>query len=160
MINIYQITNSLNGDCYVGKTIKTLQKRFSQHKTSSRAGSELHLHNAMRHYGFENFKIDLLDIVEDGSLFEQTYIKSLKPKYNMTRGGDGGSTISGRIAITNGAVHRFIKQTDSIPKGFRKGISDELCAKNTNTSRERKVRSPHTSETKKKISMSRSNSLK
>ena len=32
---IYKITNTLNGKIYIGQTVKSLQKRFTQHKNNS-----------------------------------------------------------------------------------------------------------------------------
>lgn len=155
MTNIYQIRNTLNGDIYVGKTVNTLKRRFAGHKCDAKNDSRLHLHRAMRLHGVQNFEISLLDIAEDnGSALEQKFISDLCPKYNMARGGDGGSTIAGRRAITNGLVHFFIGLNDPIQDGFRLGISDSLSAKNSRTARTI-VRGPHTEETKLKISKAR-----
>jgi len=32
---IYKITNILNGKIYIGQTVKTIEKRFNQHKNNS-----------------------------------------------------------------------------------------------------------------------------
>lgn len=91
---IYLIRNTLNKDCYVGYTSKTLDERFSKHKQNAKSGMKQHLYNAMRKYGFENFTIESLQ--EEGNINEDEtfWIKKLNPKYNMTQGGEGGDTSS------------------------------------------------------------------
>ena len=54
---IYKITNTINQKCYIGQTIKTLEKRFSQHKNNYTKPyfSQLVLYKAFKKYGIENF---------------------------------------------------------------------------------------------------------
>ena len=91
---IYQITNILTSDFYVGKTVKNLNRRFSCHKSFSKRGSNTHLHHAMNKYGIENFTIHVLEknIPNETLLNEKEmyWIKQLSPHYNMTMGGEGG----------------------------------------------------------------------
>jgi group I intron endonuclease len=89
---IYQITNTITNDFYIGYTSLTLEARFAKHKQNARAGGPTHLYNAMRKYGEENFQISCLQ--ESGSLNEDEplWIAQLKPSYNMTAGGEGGRT--------------------------------------------------------------------
>lgn len=91
---IYKITNTINGDFYVGYTSLTLEQRFAKHKQNSRAGGQTYLYRAMRKYGEENFIIECLQ--EDGTLNEDEplWIGKLNPSYNMTKGGEGGDTSS------------------------------------------------------------------
>ena len=87
---IYKITNTINGDFYVGKTVKSLHRRFQLHKS---ANNDTHLSRAMVKYGVDNFVIELLEESSDDlSSLEMDYIRELSPHYNMTRGGDGGDT--------------------------------------------------------------------
>lgn len=58
---IYCITNTLNDKKYIGQTYLDVQKRWGNHISKSRGGSELAIHRAIRKYGAENFKIELLD---------------------------------------------------------------------------------------------------
>jgi hypothetical protein len=50
----------------------------------------------MRKYGTENFTFKILEEVNqhDSNLREMFWIEKLYPKYNMTKGGDGGDTSS------------------------------------------------------------------
>jgi hypothetical protein len=52
---IYCITNQINGKKYVGQTIVPLRKRMSRHKYAESA-----IGNAIRKYGFDNFKVEVL----------------------------------------------------------------------------------------------------
>lgn len=99
MFTIYLITNKLNGKVYVGKTIKKLWKRWSDHKSTALAGRKTYLYDAMRCYGFETFdvvKIDGSDSEEELISLEKHYIKIFESHdpnkgYNLTLGGDGCS---------------------------------------------------------------------
>jgi len=91
---IYKITNKINNDFYIGKTKNSLNKRFYQHKYNAyNKESQTHIHRAIRKYGYENFiieKIDEAETLNDLNQKEIAIIKNLSPKYNMTKGGDGG----------------------------------------------------------------------
>ena len=92
---IYQITNTITSDFYVGKTINP-KNRFYQHKyNATKRKSRTYLHRAMRKYGVENFTFTILDNVnnpEELNPREIYWIEQLSPKYNMTKGGDGCDT--------------------------------------------------------------------
>ncbi len=55
---IYKITNIINNKIYIGKTEKSLNKRWSGHIAKSRKNIISVLHNAILKYGKENFKIE------------------------------------------------------------------------------------------------------
>ena len=88
---IYCITNIITNDTYIGYTSKTKEERLKKHVYNSKQG-KTYLNKAMRKYGVENFRIEVLQ--EDGNLNEDEsfWIKKLDPKYNMTAGGEGGDT--------------------------------------------------------------------
>ena len=92
---IYQITNKINGDCYIGKTSKTIEERFQRHIYNSNYNIDTHLCRAMRKYGADNYSIEILESqvsVKNIDAREKYYIETIKPRYNMTEGGDGGDT--------------------------------------------------------------------
>lgn len=94
MIILYQVTNILNHNSYIGYTTRTLEKRKSGHFKSVNKGSNLHFHNALRKYGSENFIWEIIEQVEDidtAKMVEIWYIEQYQPEYNMTKGGDGFS---------------------------------------------------------------------
>lgn len=95
---IYQITNLINGKQYVGKTLKTVEERWREHKGDYlRSRNEKRpLYSAMRKYGINNFKVEVLEEVNEESVNEREiyWIESLrtfKYGYNATKGGDGKS---------------------------------------------------------------------
>lgn len=92
---IYKITNTINEKSYIGKTTKSIESRFKQHMHNSKNGNT-YLYKAIRKYGKDKFKIELIETVEnDNNLLndrEIHWIKILNPEYNMTKGGEGGDT--------------------------------------------------------------------
>jgi len=92
---IYQITNKITNDVYVGKTSQNFKKRINAHKSIAKRGKGSFLHKAIRKYGIENFSFQVLEenIVDEITLNKREifYIKSIQPRYNLTLGGDGMS---------------------------------------------------------------------
>lgn len=91
---IYKITNKLNGDFYVGKTEKTIERRFGEHLWCARKGKKDHFHRAIAKYGADNFIVECIDAVDDCTSEELCkkeieWIAKLHPYYNMTIGGEG-----------------------------------------------------------------------
>ena len=90
---IYQITNTVDGKIYIGKTTKTIEERFQRHAYNANAKSQTHLHRAIRKYGTEAFTITELESgfnsEDDLNEAEIRYISDLSPQYNMTEGGEG-----------------------------------------------------------------------
>jgi group I intron endonuclease len=109
-MRIYVITNLINNKRYVGMTSKPLEVRFNGHLADARRNKPWRLHKAIRKYGENNFKIELLeetsarDLNELG-IIETSYIEKLKPEYNMSLGGEGnrGADTSGE---KNGMFNR------------------------------------------------------
>lgn len=89
---IYKATCLLNNKSYIGQTSKPLARRQNQHNRSAIDKSNFAFHRAIRKYGFDNFKWEVLktDLDQDqANFYEIDLIKSLKPDYNMTIGGKG-----------------------------------------------------------------------
>ena len=91
---IYKITNTLNDKVYIGQTIKTVQKRFTQHKNNSNKEyfSQIVLYKAFNQYGIENFICEEIEEVPNNKLDEREkywieYYDSYFNGYNSTRGG-------------------------------------------------------------------------
>jgi group I intron endonuclease len=89
---IYKITNKINGKFYIGKTIKSLSKRFYNHcYDANKRNSNSYFHRAIRKYGKENFIIEEIEVCKNNlSNREMFWISHLNPHYNQTLGGDGG----------------------------------------------------------------------
>ena len=94
MAFIYKINNKINNKVYIGKTERSIDKRFSEHKNDSkkRKCEVRPLYRAMNKYGIENFTIELLKETDTPEADEIYYIElynSYKYGYNATLGGDG-----------------------------------------------------------------------
>lgn len=96
---IYCAENIVNWKKYVGKTVQTLEDRWSSHIQLANTGRKIYFLNAIRKYGPESFVLSVLETVENDLLneAERWWIKELKTTdhkigYNSTEGGDGFST--------------------------------------------------------------------
>lgn len=93
---IYIIRNTINNKVYIGKTLDSIENRFSEHKKncSKEKCKERPLYRAMNKYGIDSFYIEQLEQCEIELLSEkeQYYINkygSFHKGYNATLGGDG-----------------------------------------------------------------------
>ena len=97
---IYQYTNLINNKKYVGQT-NNLDRRIKEHKSNSFNPKSVNynniIHKAIRKYGYDNFQIDVLEIVngtyEDVNEREKYWIKQQKSLinesgYNVIEGGN------------------------------------------------------------------------
>lgn len=92
---IYKITNKVNGDFYVGSTYRNFKARWHEHQNSLLRKLENggkfdtpHLCNAFIKYGFNNFYLEILEIIEsDDQQYirsrEKHYVTLLQPAYNI-----------------------------------------------------------------------------
>lgn len=99
MKGIYKYTNLINGKCYIGQSIH-LSIRHNQHKNrfndKNDSGYNCSFHRALRKYGWENFKYEIL--VNDDTLTEEDlnnlemyyidYFNSYYEGYNEDKGGN------------------------------------------------------------------------
>lgn len=92
-MQIYKITNLINGKIYIGKDVESNQKYM---------GSGNLIKKAIKKHGLENFKKEILEecLSKDELCNKEKYwidfFKStdLKIGYNISKGGDGGDTIT------------------------------------------------------------------
>lgn len=63
---VYKITNLVNGKVYVGQTIRSLEDKWKQHLTLRNGCPKLIA--AIKSYGVENFKIELIEKANKGKL--------------------------------------------------------------------------------------------
>lgn len=95
---IYSITNLVNGKIYVGQTRQGLPRRKGEHIYRFNLGERDHkLYQAMRKYGIENFRFDVLccclkpEYLDEMEVHFIAQFNSFKRGYNMTCGGDSVS---------------------------------------------------------------------
>lgn len=97
MIGIYKITNVVNQKAYIGQSIN-IGRRWTAHKTHYKNDSysdyNCPLYRAMRKYGIENFKFEIVEQCESEKLNERekywiSYYRTFNPEkgYNLTAGG-------------------------------------------------------------------------
>ena len=140
---IYMYT-SPNGKSYIGKA-KDFLKRKQQHINSSynekRHDYNYPFHKAIRKYGIENFKIEILkeNLTEDEmNYYEDYYIESLKlyvkdgKGYNIAKGGFGGDTCKGKTDEEKNIINEKRSKTligRKIEDSTKQLISDALSYK-------------------------------
>ena len=101
---IYKATNIINNKVYIGQTIHQLSVRKSQHERSHEYGYKTAFSNAIRKYGKENFKWEVIyeaDSIEELNEKESYYIeyyKSLVTEngYNL-KGGGGNNFLTEEV---------------------------------------------------------------
>lgn len=88
MIGIYKIINKLNGDCYIGSSIK-LKDRKTRHFRDLKNGvhHSIVLQRAVDKYEIENFEFEIIEECSKEELLikEQYYMDLLSPKYNICK---------------------------------------------------------------------------
>ena len=126
---IYKATNTINGKCYVGQTIKTLKKRQQGHKTNSKQfpNNKSHFHRAIHKHGWDNFIWEILyecDDLDELNEKEKFYIKhhnTFEEGYNLTTGGYN-CMLSEECKRKTGDKHRG----KTISKEMRQKLSKSL----------------------------------
>ena len=84
---IYQIKNTINGNCYIGSAVD-FKKRWVVHLSTLRHKYHYnsHLQAAFSKYGEKALIFEILEDVEPENLIEreQYYLDTLKPEYNIS----------------------------------------------------------------------------
>jgi group I intron endonuclease len=89
---IYLVENTVNSKIYIGKTIRTVERRWADHVGDARYRATTYFHNAIHKYGADAFVVRVLETVDDPGVLNEReihWIATLHPDYNMTPGGDG-----------------------------------------------------------------------
>lgn len=126
---IYKITNKLNNKIYVGQTIRDPQVRFLEHMNDS--VSQDYFHQAIRKYGPDNFKLEIIDkaqSIEELNQKETFWINELSSYaccgsngYNTTYGGQDNPMTHQNVK----EKHNKIMRSDEV----RKKISETMKQK-------------------------------
>ena len=89
---VYKITNLINGKVYIGQTIQSLEKRFTEHCYKN--SKCFKLAKTIKKYGKENFIIEELEScnnIDNLNKAEEYWIKeynAIENGYNLTNGGE------------------------------------------------------------------------
>lgn len=111
---IYKITNLINQKAYIGKTVNSIEKRWSEHQREAQRerAENRPLYKALNKYGISNFTIELIEEVEINQLSEKEiywigYYHTYEDGYNATLGGDG------KVLYDYDIIAELIKQDKS-----------------------------------------------
>lgn len=97
---IYKYINLINGKIYIGQTTQSLEQRHKKHL--SQLSDNTYFHRAIKKYGIENFKMELIEDkipfkeLDNREKFWINYYESFYvygKGYNLTEGGQYGSGI-------------------------------------------------------------------
>ena len=111
---IYKTTNLIDNKIYIGKSFKNDPKYF---------GSGIHIKNAIRKYGIENFRKEILEIcinekdLNEKEIYWIDFYKSRNKEigYNIAKGGNGGHNY-GNIEVSE----KISKSVKNKPKNWNK----------------------------------------
>ena len=97
---IYKIENIVNHKVYIGQS-RNIVSRFKRGHLLPNVGEGTLLKNAIHKYGYENFTAEVILETYDFDYWEKFFIMMYHSNdrnlgYNMTDGGEGGSTFLGR----------------------------------------------------------------
>lgn len=86
---VYKISNSINNKVYIGITSYSIEQRYKWHVRDCKSGVEKKLYRAMIKHGIDNFKIELLESVDDAIIdkreeFYIEYYDSFNNGYNAS----------------------------------------------------------------------------
>lgn len=151
---VYQAHNPITNTFYIGKTVKTLDHRKKQHNVDAGLNrNNSYFHKAIRKYGFDIFSWYVLEETIDKEVLAEAEIRWIKllkdcghKIYNLTSGGDGGSTNNHWKGKTLSEETRE-KISNGLKEYFR---NNESPTKGTHP-----LGKKHTEETKRKISQTK-----
>jgi group I intron endonuclease len=98
MIEIYKWTSKTTGLSYIGKTSIGALVRFKGHVFAAQNSPINQFHVALNKFGVDDFSLEILAEVETTveanttEIFYISFFDSYRNGYNMTKGGDGGTT--------------------------------------------------------------------
>lgn len=111
-MKIYKITNLITGKLYIGQTSKTLNERLEAHIRCAKKKVNRYLYDAMNHYGFHNFTIEVIEetceaLANEREIHWIAQLNTLLPNgYNMTIGGGGGNTLASKSLEERVEIYR------------------------------------------------------
>lgn len=164
---IYRFTNLINGKVYIGQTVKPLEKRLQLHRWSVRKDSQQAIHCAIRKYGWESWRIEILyaaKTINELNAMETFFIvlhQSHRPEngYNRNLGGYKRKN-TGQTPWNKGLKGAQIPWNKSLKMSaeFREKCRIRNSANSLTAAHARTFIGPHTEERKQKMSVKMSGS--
>ena len=90
---IYKVTNQDSGKVYIGQTTRGLETRKIEHIRESHKNNPFYFHNAIKKYGEDNFKWEVIcicpniDVLNEQEEYYIAFYNSMQDGYNMKSGG-------------------------------------------------------------------------
>lgn len=169
---IYCFTNLINNRQYVGAS-NNIKRRYSEHISPKRKNLPFAIYKAFKKYGIENFKFEVLEIVEDCNILFQKeiyWIAKLKPRYNHNKGGLGNVGFSLKDSVKQKLSdlgkqqwqNKSEEQKQSIIKNNLTGPKEDykMPEEQKQRLRELRVGKKWTEATRKKVSATQKISMK
>ena len=94
MFYIYKSTNKVNNKFYIGRCKGSIKNREYKHWWYAvNKNSNMPFPNALRKYGRDSFVWEIIEETDESNNGQREvyWISKLKPEYNATLGGDGGT---------------------------------------------------------------------
>jgi hypothetical protein len=81
---VYEITNVLTGDNYIGVS-KNIRGRIYKHRKANGRGKQRNLYKLIIEYGWEAFDVNILELCDKEIMFEREryWISKLQPNLNV-----------------------------------------------------------------------------
>lgn len=117
---IYKITNIQNNKSYIGQSIRPVEQRFYRHMNDALNNIlDTHFARAIRAYGKENFKLEVIDTAETQDELNQKeqywirYYNTVEDGYNETDAINkcGGNTYKSKTEEEMESIKDKIRQT-------------------------------------------------
>lgn len=121
MSYIYKITNDINNKVYIGKTSRSIDKRWKEHLRDRKREKykRRRLYSEMNTYGVDHFHIEQIeetDNPEEREIYWIKYYNSTENGYNITKGGKG------KFYIDRGVVLETYNKLKTC-----KDVASEIC---------------------------------
>ena len=119
-MEVYKITNKINGKVYIGQTIRPVEYRFNRHMNDALNNIlDTHFARAIRKYGKDSFIIEEIDNAQTQDELNQKeqywirYYNSVEEGYNETDGISkcGGNTYQSKTKEEMEVIKNKIRQT-------------------------------------------------
>ena len=115
---IYKITNTVDGNVYIGQTTKSAESRFKEHCRDALSGRlNTALAQAIRKYGVDFFEVEEIEAVDSPDMLDEREAywidryDSVRYGYNMTAGGDGGNTYASKSPAEMEVICQKIRES-------------------------------------------------